>query len=94
MTDPLISLDARRKKLVYRGWYRGTKENDFLIGEFVKAKIHELTDEQLDRFEDLIQNVDEQTLFRWVIGTLDIDPSYDTDVFRMIVEYNKTFVSQ
>ena len=87
------TLDPRRKKLIYRGWYRGTKENDFLIGNFVKEKIADLTEDQLDRFESLIHDIDEQRLFRWVIGTEEIDPEYDTDVYRMIVDFNHELVS-
>ena len=30
--------DARKKRLRYRAWHRGTKESDFILGSFADAR--------------------------------------------------------
>jgi antitoxin CptB len=47
-------LDARRKRLLFRCWHRGTREMDFLIGRFADAHLPAMSDAELDEFESLI----------------------------------------
>ncbi len=64
MSDPL---QARRKRIRYRAWHRGTKELDLLIGSFVDGHLEDLNRAQLDRFEALLE-LPEPLLYSWLVG--------------------------
>jgi antitoxin CptB len=69
MTGPSRStadLDARRRRLLYRAWHRGTREMDLLMGSFCEAEIDGLTAEEVDTFERLIE-VPDPTLYQWIV---------------------------
>jgi antitoxin CptB len=58
MTGTKISsdgLDARRKRLLYRCWHRGTKELDLIIGGFADAHLKNLSDAELGQLERIIE---------------------------------------
>ena len=48
-------LDARRKRLLFRCWHRGTKELDLIIGGFADAHLPTLTEAELDQLETIIE---------------------------------------
>ena len=48
-------LDARRKRLLFRCWHRGTRELDLIIGGFADAHLPTLTDAELDELETIIE---------------------------------------
>jgi antitoxin CptB len=51
-------LDARRKRLLFRCWHRGTKELDLIVGRFADANLIGLTDAELDQFERILEAPD------------------------------------
>ena len=51
-------LDARRKRLLFRCWHRGTREMDLILGRFADAEIATLADDELDELERLIEEPD------------------------------------
>ena len=55
--------DNLKKKLIYRSQYRGTKEMDKLIGNFVKANIDTLDNAQLIELEIFLDK-DDDTLYK------------------------------
>lgn len=79
-------LEVRRKKLLFRGGHRGTKENDILIGRFMEAHLVTLSEEQLERFEILMNDVPDADFFKWATGKEQAPEEYDTDVLHMIQE--------
>jgi antitoxin CptB len=48
-------LDARRRRLLFRSWHRGSRELDLIIGPFVDAWIDRMSESELDAFEELLQ---------------------------------------
>ncbi len=48
-------LDARRKRLLFRCWHRGTKELDLIIGGFADAHLPTLSEAELDQLETIIE---------------------------------------
>ena len=50
-----------KNKIIYRASYRGTKEMDILMINFVNSIIHELNLEQLNQLDDFV-NMDDETL--------------------------------
>lgn len=86
MTDNPSGIEMRRKKLLFRGSHRGTKENDILMGRFMDKHLATLTEEQLDTFETLINEVPDADFFKWATGKEVAPAQYDSDVLRMIRE--------
>ena len=55
MTEPEhASLDARRRRLLFRATHRGTYENDILLGGFVQRHIAVFDDSEIAALEALI----------------------------------------
>ena len=50
-----------KNKIIYRASYRGTKEMDILMINFVNSIIHELNLEQLNQLDNFV-NMDDETL--------------------------------
>lgn len=80
------SLDARRRKLLYRSWHRGMKEMDLIFGQYADQHIVAMTDAELDEYEVLLEVLD-RDLFKWVTGEDQIPQNYDTELFRAIVAF-------
>ena len=58
------NIDNLKKRLIYRSQYRGTKEMDKLIGDFVKSVINQLDVVQLGELEKFL-NIDDDTLYKF-----------------------------
>jgi len=82
-------LDARRRKILFRAWRRGTREMDLIMGRFADACIADLSESALDEFERLLALPD-QEVFAWLVGTAAPPPAYDTAVFRQLREFRQT----
>lgn len=59
--------DARERRLKIRSWRRGTREMDLILGPFADARLGALSAEQLDRYEALLGEND-QDLYIWFSG--------------------------
>ncbi|MFH1803555.1 MAG: succinate dehydrogenase assembly factor 2 [Pseudomonadota bacterium] len=84
MSDTSHDLEMRRKKLLFRGAHRGTKENDILMGRFMDTHLASLNAAQLDAFEALINDVPDADFFLWATKKVPAPAPYDTDVLHMI----------
>jgi antitoxin CptB len=81
--------DIRRKRLVHRSRYRGVKESDLLFGQFAAQWLPILDDRQLDRYEALLDEPD-QDILAWVYGRQPVPEQHDNDVFRMLRSFEPT----
>ncbi len=79
-------LATRRKRLTYRSWHRGFKENDLLLGSFADAHLARLDAEQLDRYEALLEQPDAD-IFNWMTKTEAVPPAFDTDVMQLLQSF-------
>lgn len=80
-------LDARRRRLLFRAWRRGTREMDLVLGRFAEARLATLAERDLADFEGLM-NVPDQDLFAWISGAAPVAANYDTPVFRALVAFH------
>lgn len=80
-------LDARRRKVLFRAWHRGTREVELLTGRFADAQIGELSEAEMDDFEQLIE-VPERDLIGWITGKLDLPENYDTSVWHRMMAFH------
>lgn len=76
-------LDARRKRLLFRCWHRGTREMDLIMGRFADAHIAALPDSDLDALERLIEIAD-ATLYAAICGTAPPPEGVSDDLFARI----------
>ena len=79
-------MDQRRKRLLFQSAHRGTKEMDLVLGRFAACHLAELTTEQLDRYEALLQG-DDAEIFDWISGRAPVPPTQDHDVLNMIKNF-------
>jgi antitoxin CptB len=78
-TDP----DARRRRVRFRSWHRGTQEVDLLLGSFADDFLAGFNGAQLGRFEALLDCPDVE-LFDWITGRCKPPREYDHDVMRLL----------
>ena len=81
-------LETIRRKLKFRSVRRGTKESDLVIGGFAEAHLDTLDAAQLDRFEALLDENDQDVL-SWVIGMTPPPAEFETDVLDMLRNFKK-----
>jgi len=88
--DKNESIDIRKKRLKFRSWHRGIKEADILLGSFADQFLHDMTDEQLDKYETLLREADSD-LVAWITNDRPAPENYDHDVMTMLksIDYIK-----
>ena len=80
-------LDDRRKKLLFRSWHRGMREMDYVLGVYANHAIADMSDEELNQFELLMQLPDPD-MYKWLSGSVEIPENYDTAVVRKIRQFH------
>ena len=60
-------INLLKKKILYRSKYRGTKEMDLLLSNFIKKYINDLDMVDLKKLDDLL-NFDDDSLFKWYLN--------------------------
>lgn len=83
------SLEARRKRLLFRSLRRGTKESDLVIGGFARRNLDALDDGQLDRFEALLERNDPE-LLGWIVGLAPVPAAFENDVMTLLRNFKDT----
>jgi|TARA_Y100000590_G_scaffold449436_1_gene587535 antitoxin CptB len=59
-----LNKEELKNKIIYRSAYRGSKEMDILLSNFVKKVINHLDDQELMMLDELI-NTDDENLFKF-----------------------------
>ena len=81
-------LDARRKRMMFRAWHRGTKELDIILGSFADTHLGAMSDEELDAFEKLME-VPEPDLYNWIAGRVPLPDNYQGPLLEQIIAFHK-----
>lgn len=82
-------LDPRRRKLLFRSWHRGMRENDLILGGFADASIAALTDGELDQYEDLLNLTDTELLPWLTASNLDVPPQH-AEIINKILAFRQS----
>ncbi|RCL01148.1 MAG: hypothetical protein JSC085_000018 [Candidatus Tokpelaia sp. JSC085] len=82
------SLDARRRRIVFRAWKRGLLEMDLMFGQYVDAHIAVLDDRQLDELEHTM-SFEDRDLLSWITGEIKMPANIKTSIFRDILAYRE-----
>ena len=80
---PDESRDVRLRRLKYQMQHRGLVENELILSSFFREHGQELTDAQLDAFEDILVEPD-QHLFKWVTRKTEAPDHLDPDLVAAI----------
>jgi antitoxin CptB len=75
-----------RNRLIFRSWHRGTQESDLLLGSFADSCLARLDNNQLQRFETLLDCSDPD-LFEWILGGGVPPAQHDHDVLHLLRAY-------
>lgn len=59
-------IELRRRRALYRASHRGTKEMDWLLGRYAEARLPEMGEAELGRFERLLALPDPE-LQKWIL---------------------------
>ena len=78
-----LSLEARRRRILFRSWHRGTREMDLILGRFAGAEVASLCESELDDYERLLEAQDHD-VFSWLTFEAETPSAYDTPVLRKI----------
>ena len=76
-------LDARRRRLLFRAWHRGMREMDLIMGKFADAEIGEMSEADLDVFEQL-SDVPDPELYDWIANNTEVPQQHDTALLKRL----------
>ncbi len=82
-----LDLSARQRRVLFRSWHRGMREVDLLLGRFANAEIGNLSDDELDAYEVLLEAID-RDIFAWLTGEEEPPSAYDTPVLQKIRDFH------
>ncbi len=88
--------ENRLRRLRMRSWRRGTKEMDLLLGPYADARLAALKGEELDLYEQLLEEND-QDLYLWVSARSrdeEAGPEHLAPALRAVGEFALTRTSR
>ncbi len=79
-----VELDFFKKKLLYRASYRGTKEMDLLLGNFVEKNVNNFNPQQLKELDKFLSFDDEtiSNFYNYNIVKDNIDKNEISSIFK------------
>ena len=81
-------MESKKKKICYRSRYRSTKEMDLILRRFWEKFGNNLSDEELDIYENFIDE-DDFVLYKWITNIIDYPLQYDSIISRIRKEIGK-----
>jgi antitoxin CptB len=80
------TVEARRKRLLWRASHRGTREMDLLLGGFARSSIERLSETELDEFETIVGLPDHE-LMGWILGDVAVPQRQVTATLKAFLTY-------
>ncbi len=84
--------EIQHKRLKYRATHRGTKESDAIVGGFVMAHIHDMSDGQLDALEVLLDCPDTD-LMDWLRDRQPMPVDQTRDILELLKAYQQRLLT-
>jgi len=82
-------LDVRRKRLIFRSEHRGMREMDLILGPFARTHIADLTGDELDQYESLLE-ISDADLFHWITGRESVPEPFLTPVLAKLLAFGRS----
>jgi len=86
MTNDDETTTARRKRLYFRSWHRGTQEADLLLGRFADRHLATMDDRSMTEFEAVLE-VPEPDLLAWYMRQADVPPDQKSPTLDLILDF-------
>ncbi len=80
------TLGARRRKLLYRSWHRGTREMDLLLGSFAERHLGGFWDTELDAYEAILE-LSDPDLYNWISGQEALPANLINSVWELLLSH-------
>ena len=80
------NIDNLKKKIIYRSRYRGTKEMDLLLSNFVKIYVNTLNESELCELESLL-NIEDEILYKWYLGQEEATSIPENNITKKLKEF-------
>jgi antitoxin CptB len=80
------TIEARRKRLLWRASHRGMREMDLLLGGFARTHLDRLTERELDEFETIV-GLPDRELMGWILGDHPVPQLQATSTLRALLTY-------
>ncbi len=71
--------DSRHNRIRFRAWRRGFREADLILGPFSDRYVRAFSDDELDRFEALLEQSDHD-IYAWILGSTPVPEAFDNDI--------------
>lgn len=84
--------DSRLKRLSFRAWRRGFREADLVLGPFVDQVGPELSPQEIDELEQLLE-VDDHHLYGWIIEREPAPEAHETSLMNKIRAFMRAHVA-
>lgn len=82
-----MDIEDFRKQLIYRSWHRGCKETDIILGNYAKAKLSNLDENQLNLYAEFIDEND-WDIYAWMVGSMEIPEKYNNWLIKDLKEFS------
>ena len=79
-------IDSLKKKIKYRSEYRGIKEMDLLLGNFVNKYINEFNYQELNELYEILE-MDDDKIFKWYLDKNNNDSIPNTKVSALLKKF-------
>lgn len=79
--------EVKIKRMLFRAWHRGMQEADFVYGRFADKHLPDMTDEELEQFDVLLELLDQDVL-DWVFGREPVPAAYDWPITRAMISFD------
>lgn len=79
--------EHRLKKIRLRAWRRGFREADLILGPFADKHVPTMTSAQLDAFEALMEEAD-QDIYDWYLGKTPVADHIDPEIFVLLQAFD------
>lgn len=76
----------RIKKLSYQSWHRGTRELDFILGNFADQYLSTFCEQELDEYQSILEKND-LDLWDWITGKVSIPIEHSSHILKKICEF-------
>jgi antitoxin CptB len=86
MTGSDDKLEIRKRRLMYRSTYTGTKETDIILSRFAESHIASFDDRQVELFEHMLTAGDPE-IMAWVVRRKPVPSEFDNEISRMLVNF-------
>jgi antitoxin CptB len=77
-------MDTQRlNRIRFRAWRRGFREADLILGGFADARLADMSEDEIVRFERLLEQPDHD-LYDWILGRAAPPPAFDDELLARL----------